>query len=268
MGTLSVTQPRENDRTTYVRQFTFNKVGEYNSRRDGAIVSGTPLSGTPISEFPVGIKIMLPEGNQIKYMTYIQNGNPDTGKYASSCDGAWLWTNVWDESTFGTDVSYADSPIQEKIEEAFTLLPSALKSHVKDVKIPYRVGSTGRTIYNLENGLSQKGFLLSATELGASIDPNQGIVIGTKLPYFDLTNSTSQKRVNYKNDGTPYVYWSRSPMNSSSSNQIFSINSSGVIDGTTALSNNIRGCPVCFIFDYDVLISTEVNSDGSYNFSV
>ena len=57
--TLAVTLPRENGRTTFCRQFTYNPKGAYNSRRDGAIVSGTPVAGMPISELPVGSKIAL-----------------------------------------------------------------------------------------------------------------------------------------------------------------------------------------------------------------
>ena len=50
---ITVNQPRENGRTTYCRQFTYNPKGEYNSRRDGAIVSGMPVEGTPILDAPL-----------------------------------------------------------------------------------------------------------------------------------------------------------------------------------------------------------------------
>lgn len=41
---IEVTLPRENGRTTFCRQFTYNPKDEYNSRRDGAIVWGMPTS--------------------------------------------------------------------------------------------------------------------------------------------------------------------------------------------------------------------------------
>lgn len=50
---ITVNQPRENGRTTFCRQFTYNPKGEYNSRRDGAIVSGMPVEGTPILDAPL-----------------------------------------------------------------------------------------------------------------------------------------------------------------------------------------------------------------------
>ena len=57
---IEVTIPRENSRTTFCRQFTYNPKGEYNSRRDGAIVSGMPVAGISVSELPLKTRIRVP----------------------------------------------------------------------------------------------------------------------------------------------------------------------------------------------------------------
>ena len=75
---IEVTLNRENGRTTYCRQFTYNPKGEYNSRLQGAVVSGTPVAGMPISELPVGSKIALTDSaklspNEVGYIVIQQN---------------------------------------------------------------------------------------------------------------------------------------------------------------------------------------------------
>lgn len=75
---ITVTQARENDRTTFVRQFTFNKNGYSNRETAGAIVSGMPVAGMPISELPVGSKIALTDPaklspNEVGYIVVQQN---------------------------------------------------------------------------------------------------------------------------------------------------------------------------------------------------
>lgn len=75
---ITVNQPRENGRTTFCRQFTYNPKGEYNSRRDGAIVSGMPVAGQPVSALPVGVKIALTDPaklspNEVGYIVIQQN---------------------------------------------------------------------------------------------------------------------------------------------------------------------------------------------------
>lgn len=75
---ITVNQPRENGRTTFCRQFTYNPKGEYNSRRDGAIVSGMPVAGQPASALPVGTKIALTDPaklspNEVGYIVVQQD---------------------------------------------------------------------------------------------------------------------------------------------------------------------------------------------------
>lgn len=62
---ITVTQARENDRTTFCRQFTFNKNGYSNREVDGAVVSGVPVSGVPISSLPIGSKIALTDPEKL-----------------------------------------------------------------------------------------------------------------------------------------------------------------------------------------------------------
>ena len=64
---ITVTQARENDRTTYCRQFTFNKNGYSNREVDGAVVSGTPVPGFPANELIAGTFVELGTG-QDKYI--------------------------------------------------------------------------------------------------------------------------------------------------------------------------------------------------------
>ena len=62
---ITVTQARENDRTTFCRQFTFNKNGYSNREVDGAVVSGVPVAGIPVPELPTGSKIALTDPSKL-----------------------------------------------------------------------------------------------------------------------------------------------------------------------------------------------------------
>lgn len=77
---ITVTQARENDRTTFCRQFTFNKNGYSNRETAGAIVSGTPVAGISISDILVGSKVALtdPEKlspNEVGYIVVQQDSD-------------------------------------------------------------------------------------------------------------------------------------------------------------------------------------------------
>lgn len=62
---ITVTQVRENDRTTFCRQFTFNKNGYSNRETAGAVVSGMPVAGNPVTDTPIGTILNLGYGTEL-----------------------------------------------------------------------------------------------------------------------------------------------------------------------------------------------------------
>lgn len=67
---ITVTQARENDRTTFCRQFTFNKNGYSNREVDGAVVSGMPVAGILVKDLPDGTEILVDKdytGENVKW---------------------------------------------------------------------------------------------------------------------------------------------------------------------------------------------------------
>lgn len=168
----------------------------------------------------VGTIIKLNEnGSPVEYLV-VNQGLPSI-LYDGSCDGTWLLrkdiieTRVW----FSDNINeLEDSDIQKWLNDTMLNKYDAnLRSAIKQVKIPYRFdgGLRGTNFYG-DKGLLCKIFLLSDEEVGLNTAYNPDFPEnGSKLNYFERGTSPSayQKRIANLN-GTPYVWWLRSPVTS------------------------------------------------------
>lgn len=168
----------------------------------------------------VGAIVKLNEnGSPVEYLV-VNQGLPSI-LYDGSCDGTWLLrkdiieTRVW----FSDNINeLEDSDIQKWLNDTMLNKYDAnLRSAIKQVKIPYRFdGGLGGTNFYGDKGLLCKIFLLSDEEVGLDTAYNPDFPEnGSKLNYFERGTSPSayQKRIANLN-GTPYVWWLRSPVTS------------------------------------------------------
>ena len=168
----------------------------------------------------VGTIIKLNEnGSPVEYLV-VNQGLPSI-LYDGSCDGTWLLrkdiieTRVW----FSDNINeLEDSDIQKWLNDTMLNKYDAnLRSAIKQGKIPYRFdGGLGGTNFYGDKGLLCKIFLLSDEEVGLDTAYNPDFPEnGSKLNYFERGTSPSayQKRIANLN-GTPYVWWLRSPVTS------------------------------------------------------
>ena len=155
----------------------------------------------------VGSIVKIKVNGASKDFIVVQQGNPNTSTYDSSCNGTWLlMKDIYTTSTFGNNNSYKDSSIHTYLNGTFyNLIDSKIRAAIKQVKIPY----TNSGIQSGANGLSTKVFLLSGTEVGFS-NVSYMNTEGTKLAYFD----SASKRIAY-NGSSAAVWWLRSPHASS-----------------------------------------------------
>lgn len=147
-----------------------------------------------------------PHKNSIAYnFVVINQGNPDSTIYDSSCNGTWvMMTNVYDRTGF---FHWSSSEMQTDIFNSCVSggssfkAPDSFQSLVKQVKIPYYDGSV---LHKGSDGFSARAFILSASEIG---DTSNGLVAdGVKLPYF----TSVEKRIATYRDGTSTGWWLRS----------------------------------------------------------
>lgn len=163
----------------------------------------------------VGSIVKIKVNGASKDFIVVQQGNPNTGTYDSSCNGTWLlMKDIYTTSTFGNNNSYKDSSIHTYLNGTFyNLIDSNIRAAIKQVKIPYQNGTgSGGSLATGSNGLSTKVFLLSGTEVGFS-GVSYMNTEGAKLSYFD----SASKRVAY-NGSSAAVWWLRSPGTLNSSN--------------------------------------------------
>ena len=165
----------------------------------------------------VGSTVKIKVNGTVKDFIIVHQGIPDAGIYDASCDGTWLLMKDIYESRqwnrLGTS-DYANSTIHSYLNGTFLgLFESNIKSAIKQVKLPYSIGSDmSTTVASGSNGLSAKIFLLSATETSFSFD-GMPSGEGAELAYFKgcADNGPDSKRVAYLN-GSADVYWAlRSP---------------------------------------------------------
>lgn len=185
------------------------------------------MANVKLSTKAVGSIVKIKVNGASKDFIVVQQGNPNTGTYDSSCAGTWLlMKDIYTTSTFGNNNSYKDSSIHSYLNGTFfNLIDADIRNAIKQVKIPYQNGTgSGGSLATGANGLSTKVFLLSGTEVGFS-GVSYMNTEGAKLSYFD----SASKRVAY-NGSSAAAWWLRSPY-TYNSNYVWYVKSDGSGDG-------------------------------------
>ena len=216
----------------------------------------------------VGSIVKIKVNGAAKDFIIVQQGNPNTSTYDSSCAGTWLlmkdsynymkWDGTWENN-------YASSDINSWLNGTFyNLIDADIRAVIKQVKIPYHDGSSyGDTLHTGANGLNTKVFLLSGIEVGWTnrtdeYFPNDG----AKLSYFLAGTGTNEnkKRVAYRN-GSAQDWYLRSPrIINTSSNNVWKVADDGSYDYDNCVnSNDIRPAfvlPSTLVVSDDGTVST------------
>lgn len=168
----------------------------------------------------VGSIVKIKVNGASKDFIVVQQGNPNTSTYDSSCAGTWLlMKDIYTTSTFGSNNSYKDSSIHTYLNGTFyNLIDSDIRNAIKQVKIPYQNGTgSGGSLATGSNGLSTKVFLLSGYEVGWTTSDNSYFPKdGVRLAYFGNSSGGNSKRVAY-NGSSAAEWWLRSPHTDGSS---------------------------------------------------
>lgn len=177
----------------------------------------------------VGSIVKIKVNGASKDFIVVQQGNPNTSTYDSSCAGTWLlMKDIYTTSTFGNDNSYKDSSIHSYLNSTFfNLIDADIRNAIKQVKIPYQNGTgSGGSLATGSNGLSTKVFLLSGYEVGWTTSDNGYFPKdGVRLAYFGNSSGGNSKRVAY-NGSSAAVWWLRSP-HTYNTGSVWYVNSGG-----------------------------------------
>ena len=184
----------------------------------------------------VGSIVKIKVNGASKDFIVVQQGNPNTSTYDSSCAGTWLlMKDIYTTSTFGNNNSYKDSSIHTYLNGTFyNLIDSNIRAAIKQVKIPYQNGTgSGGSLATGSNGLSTKVFLLSGYEVGWTTSDNGYFPKdGVRLAYFGNSSGGNSKRIAY-NGSDAAVWWLRSPVTNNTYG-VWYVNSDGsYYTGTT-----------------------------------
>ena len=204
----------------------------------------------------VGSIVKIKVNGASKDFIVVQQGNPNTSTYDSSCNGTWLlMKDIYTTSTFGNNNSYKDSSIHTYLNGTFyNLIDSNIRAAIKQVKIPYQNGTgSGGSLATGSNGLSTKVFLLSGYEVGWTTSDNGYFPKdGVRLAYFGNSSSGNSKRIAY-NGSSAAIWWLRSPLTGNNDN---------VWDVGTGGSGNLNWCSSSYgVRPAFILPSTLVVSD-------
>lgn len=217
---------------------------------------GVVRKGTPIGNLPVGTAIKLNVDGTPWEFLIVQQGLPGD-IYDESCDGAWLLMKdlyekrVWNDPNLNR---YKTSAINAYLNGTFLgLLDDAIKSIIKQVKIPYGSGAANQIGIN---GLACKVFLLGGYEVGF---PSGGSlpVDGAKLSYFDAGTGAdaNNKRIASLN-GAVEIWWLRSPSIGDSTGYVYRVTTSG--GSSVVLTSFSQGIRPAFILPTEFLITSDM----------
>ena len=184
---------------------------------------------TKLGDMAVGSTVKIKVDGTLRDFIIVQQGNPDSTIYDSSCDGTWvLMKDIYTRSTFGNSNSYKDSRIHTYLNGTFyNLIDSNIRAAIKQVKIPYQNGTgSGGSLATGAAGLNTKVFLLSGYEAGWTVmDSSSFPKDGRRLAYFPSSSDGNSKRIAY--DGSSAgAWWMRSPYPYSDEN-IAAVNTNG-----------------------------------------
>lgn len=206
----------------------------------------------------VGSIVKIKVNGASKDFIVVQQGNPNTSTYDSSCAGTWLlMKDIYTTSTFGNNNSYKDSSIHTYLNGTFyNLIDSDIRAAIKQVKIPYLNGTGGGdgSLATGANGLSTKVFLLSGYEVGWTTSddinfPKDGI----RLAYFGSGSGGNSKRVAY-NGSSAAIWWLRSPR-TYYGNGVWVVNTGG--SGNYFWYGNSYGVRPAFILPSTLVVSDD-----------
>lgn len=217
-----------------------------------------------IGTLAVGSVVKIPVGGVTYEWIVVHQGLPSS-TYDASCNGTWLlMKTVYSSATHSgyvmssfdsTDSDYANSDANAWLNGTFfNLIDSSVRSLIKQVKIPYRPGTSGGSVNSGSNGLSAKIFFLSATELGFT----EGYIgsIGSKLDYFQSTNNNSELRIAKNLSGGTMNWYTRSPYTYNTTNAISINTSGGLLNGAVDTARAFRPA---FILPPTTLVDTDMN---------
>jgi hypothetical protein len=224
----------------------------------------------------VGSIVKIKVNGASKDFIVVQQGNPNTSTYDSSCAGTWLlMKDIYTTSTFGNNNSYKDSSIHTYLNGTFyNLIDSDIRAAIKQVKIPYLNGTGGGdgSLATGANGLSTKVFLLSGYEVGWTTSddinfPKDGI----RLAYFGSGSGGNSKRVAY-NGSSADRWWLRSP-HSDNHGSVWAVNTEGSYDAGrwNYHSDGVRPAlilPSTLFVSNDGTVSTNTAPSTPWNISV
>lgn len=206
----------------------------------------------------VGSIVKIKVNGASKDFIVVQQGNPNTGTYDSSCAGTWLLmkdiytTMKWD----GSNNDYKNSDVHSYLNGTFyNLIDSDIRNAIKQVKIPYQNGTgSGGSLATGSNGLSTKVFLLSGYEVGWTTSDNGYFPKdGVRLAYFGNSSGGNSKRIAY-NGSSAAIWWLRSPY-TNNGNNVWYVST----DGSLSLNwyNYSYGVRPAFILPSTLVVSDD-----------
>lgn len=230
-----------------------------------------------LSSKAIGSTIKLKVNGSAKDFIIVHQGIPDAGIYDASCDGTWvLMKDIYENRQWNrTNTNdYAGSTTHSYLNGTFLgLFESNIKNAIKQVKLPYRIGSgTSTTVASGSNGLSAKIFLLSATETSFSFD-GMPSGEGAELAYFKgcADNGPDSKRVAYLN-GSADVYWAlRSPFCKVANGVMFIVSNGNWGNNNCSNYYGVRPAlilPSTLLVSDDGTVSTNTAPSTPWNISV
>lgn len=233
----------------------------YSIKKGRTLIGGTGYDisfGTPVGELDVGTSVYLDVDSVSTEFLVVHQGNPDSSKYDTSCDGTWIlakyvyallaWANSNSTSYLPYNTSLVDTYAQDVF---FNKLDDGIQGIIKQANLP-----VNPTKYSGSLTIARKIFVPRVAEV---IDSDTYVEdYSAILDYFKNKNSSA--RIAYY-QGNPKAYWLRNDAydaTSYSERRGYTITTDGVLN-YEKITNSLGFRPMLILSSEEALYDSDFN---------
>ena len=221
-------------------------------------IDAEDVTVTTLGALGVGSTFTIPVGGVPTEFIVVHHGKP-SAMYDDSFNGGTIClmrdvlpNRQWHSSNVN---DYANSTIHAWLNgDFYNTIDASVRGQMRQVRVPYRVGSSGSTVNSGASGLLCRVFLPSFYELsgGSTVNVATDGAVWTHFSGIENTGGSARRAAN--RSGSAATWWLRSPI-AGNSTSVLNVSGGGALSNEVA-SSTAYGPRPAFVLPSDFTVNT------------